>query len=145
MAAGIFNRAIFNNAIFNTGSVPPAPAGTDDQASNWQANYWPYRSKADIANLEMLERIKLGILPALAREEADQAVREAEEAQRELAAGNVTPESAIGVQMQARDNYDSVFKAAYKEAYIADAVAEAWRQDMKRANRRRKAAMLLLH
>ncbi len=143
--AGIFNSAIFNNAIFNTGSAPPTPVVTVEQASNWQANYWHNKSKADWENLAMLERIKLGILPEPLRVEADQAIREADEAQRELAAGNVTPESAIGVAMQSRAAYDDIFKRAYKDAYIAESVAEAWRNDMKQITRRRKAALLLLH
>ncbi len=145
MSAGIFNRAIFNNAVFNTGTqLPPTPS-EPISGSNWQANYWHNKSKADWENLAMLERIKLGILPEPLRVQADQAIREADEAQRELAAGNVTPESAIGVAMQSRAAYDDIFKRAYKDAYIAESVAEAWRNDMKQITRRRKAALLLLH
>ena len=135
----------FGGAFFGGGFFGAGVETTPDQPSNWQANYWHNKSKADWENLAMLERIKLGILPAELRAEADDAIRDADEAQRALAADGVTPESAVGVLMQSRAAYDEAFKTAYKESYIAEAVAEAWKSDMKRITRRRKAAMLLLH
>ena len=128
-----------------TPPTPPAPTAPVEQASNWQANYWRHKSKADRENEEMLERIRLGILPAPLQAEALQAVREADEASRALAAKEVTPENAIAVAMQSRAAYDDVYLRAYKDAYIAEAVAERWKEDMKRITRRRKAIALLLN
>ena len=129
------------------GSVdtPPTPDLTPEQASNWQANYWKRKSKADIENLEMLERIKLGILPPEVREETIAAVVEADSASRERAAGRIDDGEAVLRAMEARAAYENAYKQAYKEAYIAEVVADLWREDMKRITRRRKAIALLLH
>ncbi len=135
----------FGGAFFGGGFFGPGVDDTPDQPSNWQANYWPNKSKADWDNLAMLERIKLGILPPELREEADDALRDAHIAASEVAAGRADQETAIFQQLAARDAYESAYKRAYREAYIAEVVAEHWREDMKRITRRRKAAMLLLH
>lgn len=124
--------------------VPPAPPN-EDQPSNWQANYWRNKSKADRENEAMLERIRLGILPPLAREEALDAVVAADHASRELAAGRIDAAAGLLAAMEAREAYENVYRAAHKEAYIAEVVAENFRQDMKRITRRRKAIALLLH
>ena len=123
----------------------PDEALTTDQASNWQANYWKRKSKADLENLEMLERIRLGILPPEVREETLSAVIEADSASRERSAGRIDDGEALLRAMQAREAYDAAYRAVYKEAYIAEVVADLWREDMKRITRRRKAIALLLH
>lgn len=124
-----------------------APARTD-QPSNWQADYWKHpksRTRKEREEDEREERILLGILPPELRIEADQAIRDADEAQRELAAGRVEASNALGVAMQARETYENAYKQAYREAYIAAVVAEHWKEDMRRITWRRKAAILLLH
>lgn len=118
---------------------------TVEQASNWQATYWKNKSKADRENEEMLERIKLGILPPLEREETLAAVIEADSASRDLAAGVTDEQTALLTAMEARETYERIYREAYKEAYIAEVVAELWKEDMKRITRRRKAIALLLH
>ena len=133
-----FGGAFFGGGFFG--------AGVEQQeASNWQANYWKRKSKADIENLEMLERIRLGILPPEAREETLNAVIEADSAAREHAAGRIEDGEAVLRAMEARAAYENAYKIAYKEAYIAEVVADLWREDMKRITRRRKAIALLLH
>lgn len=118
---------------------------TEEQASNWQATYWKHKSKADRENEEMLERIKLGILPPLEREETLAAVVQADMASRELAAGVTDEQTALLAAMEARETYERIYREAYKEAYVAQAVADLWKEDMKRIQRRRKALALLLH
>jgi len=117
----------------------------EEFASNWQATYWKNKSKADRENEEMLERIRLGILPPEVREETLAAVVEADSASRELAAGRIENGEAVLRAMEARKAYEDAYKAVYKEAYIAEVVAELWKEDMKRIMRRRKAIALLLH
>lgn len=129
---------------YGSRQITPVTVATD-QASNWQANYWKNKSKADRENEAMLERIRLGILPAPQQSAAEEAIREAHAASVEVAAGRAEPEAAIFQQMAAREAYEQAYQQAYREAYIAEAVAERWREDMKRITRRRKAAMLLLH
>jgi len=117
-----------------------------DQPSNWQADYWKHhRSKKDIDEDELRQRIELGILPPAQREDALSAVVEADQAARQLAAGSIDGPSALLAGMEAREAYENAYRAAYKEAYIAEVVAEHWREDMKRIARRRKAIALLLH
>ena len=143
MATGnFFGGQFFGGGFF--GAVTPA-ALTVEQASNWQANYWKRKSKADIENLEMLERIRLGILPPEIREETLAAVVEADAASREHAAGRIADAEALLRAMEAREAYENAYKDVYKEAYIAEVVADLWREDMKRITRRRKAIALLLH
>lgn len=91
------------------------------------------------------EELEEGELPQELRIEADQAVREATQASAELAAGNVEAPNALAVAMQAREAYEDAYKAAYKEAYVASIVAEHWKADMRKARRKRIAALLLLH
>ena len=141
MAGNFFGGQFFGGGFFGT-----VDAGlTVEQASNWQANYWKRKSKADIENLEMLERIKLGILPADVREETLASVIEADSASRERAAGRIDDGEALLRAMEARAAYENAYRIAYKEAYIAEVVADLWREDMKRITRRRKAIALLLH
>lgn len=130
-----------------TSGTPPVPVVVvaDDQPSNWQANYWKHKSKADRENEEMLDRIRLGILPPEAREEADAAVRQTLQAATLQAAGRIEPAEQLRVAMEAREAYENAYRQAYGEAYIAEVVAEQWREDMKRQARRRKAILLLLH
>ena len=91
------------------------------------------------------KRIKPGILPPQKREDALSAVVEADQAARQLAAGSLDAPSALLQAMEAREVYENTYRAVYKEAYIASVVAEHWREDMKRIQRRRKAIALLLH
>lgn len=116
-----------------------------DQPSNWQTDYWKHRTKKQRRNEEDRQRIELGILPPELEAVAEQAVSEAVAASTELAAGRVDAALAIGVAVQARQEYDRAYKQAYKGAYIAEVVAELWKQDVKRAQRRRAVALLLLH
>ena len=143
MAAGnFFGGEFFGGGFFGANVQPDI---TPEQASNWQANYWKRKSKADLENLEMLERIKLGILPPEAREETLAAVAQADDASRALAAGRIEPGEALNIAMQMREAYENAYRLAYQEAYIAEVVADLWREDMKRITRRRKAIALLLH
>lgn len=127
------------------GSVDTPAVLTEEQASNWQATYWKRKSKADRENEEMLERIRLGILPPEVREETLAAVVDADNASRELAAGRLEDGEALLRAMEARSVYENAYKTIYKEAYIAEVVAELWKEDMKRIMRRRKKIALLLH
>ena len=143
MAVGnFFGGQFFGGGFF--GALTPETL-TVEQASNWQANYWKRKSKADLENLEMLERIRLGILPPEIREEAIAAVIEADSASREHAAGRIESAEAVLRAMEARQAYENAYKTVYKEAYIAEVVADLWKEDMKRIMRRRKAIALLLH
>ena len=126
------------------GSVDSATL-TIEQASNWQATYWKRKSKADIENMEMLERIKLGILPPLERVEADEAVVAAANAANLREAGRIEDSEHLRLALEARTAYENAYRTAYGEAYIAEVVAEQWRGDMKRMTRRKKAALLLLN
>ena len=135
----------FGGAFFGGGFFGPGVDLTPEQASNWQATYWKRKSKADIENAEMLERIKLGILPPLEREESLLAVIEADSVSRELAAGTIESAEAVLRSMEAREAYENAYRIVYKEAYIDEVVAELWKEDMKRITRRRKAIALLLH
>jgi len=137
-----FGGAFFGGGFFGAGTDTGL---TVEQASNWQANYWKRKSKADRENEEMLERIKLGILPPEVREETLAAVVEADAAARERAAGRIEDGEALLRAMQAREAYENAYREVYKEAYIASVVAELWKEDMKRIARRRKAIALLLH
>ena len=141
----VIHTSFFGGPFFGGGFFAAGVEEAVEQASNWQANYWHNKSKADRENEAMLERIRLGILPPEQQADADEAIRDAHAASVEVAAGRVEPEAAIFQQMAAREAYDRAYQQAYREAYIAEAVAERWREDMKRMARRRKAAMLLLH
>ena len=118
---------------------------TAEQASNWQATYWKRKSKADIENMEMLERIRLGILPPQERVEADEAVTAATNAANLREAHRIDDAEHLRLAMEARAAYENAYRTAYGEAYIAEVVAEQWRGDMKRMTRRKKAALLLLN
>ena len=143
--SGIFNSAIFNNAIFNTGSVAPVVVVTPDSPSNWQADYWKRKSKKEREEDELEERIKLGILPPEERADALAAVVEADQASRQLAAGELAAPDALLAAMEAREAYENAYRSVYREAYVASVVADLWKEDMKRITRRRKAIALLLH
>lgn len=116
-----------------------------DQASNWQADYWRHRTKAQRKKDDDEERIRLGILPPEERIEADAAIRDVVDASVDLAMGRMDAPEALLVKMEARQRYEDIYRQAYEEAYIADIVSELWMADMKRAMRRRKAVLLLLH
>lgn len=130
--AGIFNAQIWNNAIFNTG--PAADGATNIR--NYSLRNWREWKREDLEE---------GELPQEQRIEADQAVREATQASAELAAGNVEASNALAVAMQAREAYEEAYRQVYREAYVASIVAEHWKEDMRKARRRRVAALLLLH
>jgi hypothetical protein len=125
-------------------SIAPSDVITD-QASNWQADYWKHRTKKQRKRDEDEERIRLGILPPELRQEADEAVAEAAAAAAEYAAGHVEAANALAVAMQARQEYEDIYKRAYQDAYIAEVVTELWQEDLRRAKRRRKIMLLLLH
>lgn len=127
------------------GSVDAPPPTPDDQASNWQADYWKRKSKKEQEEDELEERIRLGILPPEAKETALAAVVEADQAARQMAAGELSQSDALLRAMEAREVYENAYREVYKEAYIAEVVANLWREDMKRITRRRKAIALLLH
>lgn len=116
-----------------------------DQPSNWQVDYWKHRTKKQRKDEEDRQRIELGILPPEFEVIAQQAVSDAVAASTELAAGRVDAANAIGVAVQARQEYDMAYKQAYKGAYIAEVVAELWKEDIRRAQRRRAVALLLLN
>ena len=128
-----------------TAVAPPIPpSDVVDQASNWQANYWKRKSKKERDRDELLERIRLGILPPELREEADAAVKEAVQASIGYTAGDVDGANALGVAMQARQEYEDAYRQAYKDAYVQSVVDELWAEDLRIAKRRRAAAILLL-
>lgn len=119
--------------------------GAGAAASNWQADYWKRKSKKERDEDELEERIRLGILPPEARQTAIAAVVEADQAARQMVAGEISAPEALLQAMEAREAYENAYREVYKEAYIAEVVANLWREDMKRITRRRKAIALLLH
>lgn len=130
---------------YGTTGTPPIPPAPAEQPSNWQADYWKRKSKKEREEEEREERIRLGILPPEQKAEAIAAVIEADQASRQMTAGEIAPADALLAAMEARAAYENAYRQVYKEAYIAEVVAELWREDMKRITRRRKAIALLLH
>lgn len=150
-ATSFFGGAFFGGEYFNSaGPTPPTPV-SDDQPSNWQANYWKNKSRADRENEEMLERISLGILPPELHPDAKAAAQRAVEAamlasaEMARASDDAAQREALLKSMEARTAYERAYQLAMGEAYIAEAVAEQWLLDMKRLARRRRATLLLLH
>lgn len=135
----------YGGAFFGGGFFGAGVDLTPEQASNWQATYWPNKSKADRENEEMLERIRLGILPPLEREAADEAAQAAQNAANLRAAERIDDAEHLRLAMEARAAYEHAYRTAYGAAYVEEIVAEQWRSDMKRMTRRKKAALLLLH
>lgn len=131
MASGNFDGASFDGSIGGFDVDVVANAIRNFSLRNWRK--WTR------------EELEEGELPQELRVEADQAVREATQASAELAAGNVEAPNALAVAMQARQAYEDAYKQAYQEAYVASIVAEHWKEDMRKARRRRIAAILLLH
>lgn len=121
------------------------PSTQEDQASNWQADYWKRRSKKDKKRDDDDERIRLGILPPEERASADEAVAVAINAAGALDAGRVSQGEAMLAKMDAREQYEQAYREAYREAYVQSVVAEHWKEDLRIATRRRKAILLLLH
>lgn len=125
---------------------PPPPIVVTDQPSNWQADYWKYRTKKQRKEDEDEERIRLGILPPREREIADEAVQTAITASQRIVAAKGKEVGAYLLDtLEARQAYDAAYKRSYKEAYVAEVVAENWKADLKRAQRNRAVALLLLH
>ncbi len=120
-------------------AVAPTP---DDQASNWQANYWvnKRRTKAD----EDEERRRLGILPPELAEDAQQAVWEAVQAAVEIRRG-ADEGSALRAAAEARKAFEDAYRQAFKDAYLEEVVAAQWEIQITRERRRRAVALLLLH
>lgn len=118
------------------------------QASNWQSDNWGRKSKKEQDEDERRQRIELGILPPDLRVDADTAVIDAESAKANLASGRISTTDAIYQQMEARRRYEEAYKIAYKESYIAEVVAEHWKEEMrvaKKSRNRKLAIALLLH
>lgn len=135
----------FGGAFFGGGFFGAGVESVVDQPSNWQADYWKRKSKKEQDEDTLEERIRLGILPPTLREDADEALRTVVAAKDALDRGRIDDSEQLQIAMQARHEYEQAYKAAFEEAYIAEIVAEHWREDMKRMTRRRKAIMLLLH
>ena len=76
---------------------------------------------------------------------AEAAVKVAEQTSAALQAGKIDPGLALLREMEARQRYEEAYRAALREAYVADIVSRQWMEDMKRYRRRRAAVMLLLH
>lgn len=125
-------------------STPPVPVvPPEEQASNWQANYWVHskrRTKAD----EDEERRRLGILPPEQQEQADQAVRQAVQASVSVLRGE-DQGAAVHAAMAARQAFDDAYRQAFKDAYIHELIAAQWEIQITRERRRRAIALLLLH
>lgn len=124
-------------------STPPVPVvPPEEQASNWQANYWvnKRRTKAD----DDEERRRLGILPPEQQEQAEQAVRQAVQASVDVLRGD-DPGAAVRAAMEARHAFEDAYRQAFKDAYIEAMVAAQWEIQITRERRRRAVALLLLH
>lgn len=144
--SGIFNTAIFNDAIFNTASGPALAPITvvEEQASNWQANYWKHKTKKQ-RELEIREeRIRLGILPPELARQAKKAIAQALQASVEATAGSPDPGRNVLAAMEAREKYDDAYRKVYKDAYVGQ-IIEFWKRDIKREQHRRTLVTLLLH
>lgn len=122
---------------FGTGAVPP-PAD-EFSASNWRL--WIKRRKREREDLEE------GVLPEELQAQAEAAIAEAQAAAHEQAMARVESErrEALLRAMEAREAFEQAYRDAYGEAYMASIVAELWARDMRRLERRRAAAILLLH
>lgn len=117
----------------------------EDQPSNWQADYWKHRTKKQRKEEDDRQRIELGILPPIEKEEAIQAVNEAVQASTELMAGRIEAQNAVAVALQARMEYDDIYRRVYKDAYVAEIVAQLWEEDIRKTKRKKAAILLLLH
>ena len=119
--------------LLSVGETTPAP---DDEfsASNWQR--WRRKRK-----------LEDGDLPPIEQAEAQEAVREAQAAAVEQSRATDADErrDALLRAMEAREAFENAYREAYGEAYVAEIVSELWRKEMRRVERRRKAAILLLH
>lgn len=123
--------------------VPPAPVVPEEQASNWQANYWVH-SKRRTKDDEDEERRRLGILPPEQQAQADMAVREVVQASVDVQRGESTGE-ALRLAMEARAAFEDAYRKALKDAYTEEFVAAQWELQISRERRRRAAVLLLLH
>lgn len=133
MSGNFYGQAFFGGGFFN-GSSPAA----QDPIRNFSLRNWKHWKR---------EELEEGDLPEPLRVEADVAIRQAQQAAVAQAQAKDTTDrrEALLKAMEAREAYEKAYREAYRDAYVAEIVAELWRQDMKRAERRRKAALLLLH
>lgn len=134
--SGNFDSVSFDGAVggFDTGAAPD----TAFSASNWRLWWRKKKTRDDLAE---------GELPAELQEQAEIAILEAQAAAREQAQAKVEADrrEALLRAMEAREAFEQAYREAYGEMYVATIVAELWARDMRRAERRRKAALLLLH
>lgn len=109
-----------------------------EQASNWQAHYWhnKRRTKQDDDD----ERRALGILPPELEAEAEAVVMEA------VNAATIDDSGArMFVAMEARQEYEDIYRKAYTKAYVETIIHDRWMADVARVKRRRAIEFLLLH
>lgn len=128
---GNFDSASFDGS---TGGFDTGAADSAFSASNWKL----WRRK---------KRIEEGELPPVIEEQAQEAIRDAQIASIEQARATDEAErrEALLRAMEAREAFENAYREAYGEAYVAEIVSELWRKEMRRVERRRKAAILLLH
>ena len=125
----------FDSVSFD-GSSGGFDTGADSvfSASNWKL--WHRKKK-----------LEDGELPPVEQEQAQEAIREAQVAavEQARATDNEARRNALLRAMEAREAFEDAYREAYGEAYVAEIVSELWRKEMRRIERRRKAAILLLH
>lgn len=128
---GNFDSASFDGS---TGGFDTGASDSAFSASNWQ--FWSRRKK-----------LEEGELPPIEQEQAQEAIREAQaaSAQQAMATDDHERKEALLRAMEAREVFENAYREAYGEAYVAEIVSELWRKEMRRIERRRKAAILLLH
>ncbi len=137
--AGNFDAASFDGSVggFDVGVVADEFA-----ASNWR-NWkkwgdWRKTRKRDLDEGELPEPLHEEVREALhlAQQAAVEQARATEERERR---------DALLKAMEAREAFENAYRQAYGEAYVAEIVSALWRREMRRIDRRRRAAILLLH
>lgn len=141
--AAYFGKTYFGGSYWGPGSGTPTPPVPGDVIRNFSLRNWRKWRREDDDDLPPIEE---GALPENLRALADTAIAQAQSAAREQAEARVEYErrDALLRSMEARAAFEDAYRTAYGEMYIATIVAELWARDMRRAERRRKAVLLLL-
>lgn len=131
-----FGGQFFGGGFYGSTPIPVQPI---EQASNWQAHYWlntKRRTKQDDDD----ERRALGILPPELESEAEAVVTGA------VNAATIDDSGArMFVAMEARQEYEDIYRKAYAAAYVETIIHDRWMADVARVKRRRAIEFLLLH
>ena len=136
-------EGFFDSASFD-GSIGGFDTGPDSEfsASNWKTwkkwGDWRKSKKRDIEEGDLPEPLQEEVREALhlAQQAAFEQARATEERERR---------DALLKAMEAREAFENAYRQAYGETYIAEIVSELWRKEMRRIERRKRAAILLLH